>query len=142
MATKKILCIDWDGVIHSYTSGWTSADDVPDPPVPGALDFLRNATHAFDVYVYSSRSHQPGGIEAMQTALQDWYVDAAKLPDDVADEDASAVEAGIENFVLNILKWPTFKPSAFLTIDDRVHCFDGRFPAIDSLLAFQPWNRK
>ena len=38
--TKPILCLDFDGVIHSYTSGWKGARIILDPPVPGALDFI------------------------------------------------------------------------------------------------------
>ena len=62
---KPILCLDFDGVIHSYTSGWKGADVIPDPPVDGALDFLERASAHFDVQIFSSRSNQPGGIEAM-----------------------------------------------------------------------------
>jgi hypothetical protein len=32
---KPILCLDFDGVLHSYTSGWKGAAVIPDPPVPG-----------------------------------------------------------------------------------------------------------
>ena len=37
---KKILAIDFDGVLHSYTSGWKGARSIPDPPVYGSLDWL------------------------------------------------------------------------------------------------------
>ena len=37
----KTILLDFDGVIHSYTSGWKGAGVIPDPPVPGAIDFLR-----------------------------------------------------------------------------------------------------
>ena len=43
----KILCLDFDGVIHSFTSGWRGAGIIPDPPVPGALDFIKDATGEF-----------------------------------------------------------------------------------------------
>ena len=39
-ARKPIICLDFDGVIHSYTSGWKGAAVIPDPPVPGALEFI------------------------------------------------------------------------------------------------------
>ncbi len=41
---KPILCLDFDGVIHSYTSGWKGADVIPDPPVEGAMQFIWDAT--------------------------------------------------------------------------------------------------
>lgn len=39
MNKKPILNFDFDGVCHSYTSGWQSADTIPDDPVPGLFDF-------------------------------------------------------------------------------------------------------
>ena len=35
-----ILCIDFDGVLHSYSSGWKGARNIPDPPVTGAIEWL------------------------------------------------------------------------------------------------------
>ena len=31
----KTVVFDFDGVVHSYTSGWQGEDTIPDPPVPG-----------------------------------------------------------------------------------------------------------
>ena len=119
--TKPTLCVDFDGVIHSYTSGWQGADVVLDPPVPGALEFLRTASEHFDVCIYSSRSHEPGGSRAMQ----DWMVHHGFDPD----------------FVHFTLFWPRHKPSAFLTIDDRALTFTGTWPDPAQLLEFKPWNK-
>lgn len=119
--SKPILCLDFDGVIHSYTSGWKGADVIPDPPVADAIRFMREALEHFRVAIYSSRSGQPGGIEAMQAWLRrhadnlDWF-------------------AAIE--------WPTTKPSAFITIDDRALTFDGTWPRMENLKTFQPWNKR
>ena len=63
-------CLDFDGVLHSYTSGWKGADVIPDPPVEGAIAFLREAVKHFQVEIFSSRSHQPGGGYAMR----DWLL--------------------------------------------------------------------
>jgi len=63
---KPILCLDFDGVCHSYTSGWRGAAVIPDPPVDGLWDFLFTAMAVFEVHIFSSRSNQSGGITAMQ----------------------------------------------------------------------------
>lgn len=34
MKYQPNVVLDFDGVIHSYVSGWQGVDDVPDPPVP------------------------------------------------------------------------------------------------------------
>ena len=62
---KPILCLDFDGVIHSYTSRWQGAGVIPDPPVDGAIAFMLGALDRFDVVIFSSRSNQPGGLSAM-----------------------------------------------------------------------------
>jgi hypothetical protein len=47
-------------------------------------------------------------------------------------------------FVALYLRFPTQKPAAFLTIDDRAICFQGSFEQLDpeTLLAFKPWNKR
>jgi hypothetical protein len=131
----KTLCVDFDGVIHSYSSGWLGADTVPDPPVPGALDFLIMASTWFDVAIYSARSAQPGGIAAMKAALKRWLTGPGDGVGYARMNDA-------EEFVEKILKWPTAKPAAFLTLDDRVMCFDGTFPKASDLMDFKTWMEK
>jgi hypothetical protein len=44
-----ILCVDFDCVIHSFKSG-SQGDNtiIPDPPNPGALEWLWNATKHWD----------------------------------------------------------------------------------------------
>src|SRR5271163_3111820 len=78
MTGKQILCLDFDGVIHSYTSGWKGADVISDPPVPGAIAFMLSALIYFKVVIFSSRSHQRGGTDAMRRWLKEqagntWY---------------------------------------------------------------------
>lgn len=126
-----ILCIDFDGVLHSYTSGWKGADKVPDPPVKDAMAFLRETIRYFTVAIYSARSSQPGGIEAMKRAITTWLT---------GDLDMLWPEA--QHMVDTILVWPTTKPSAFLTLDDRAICFTGTFPTVVELMGFQTWQQK
>src|SRR5579872_5909444 len=62
---KPILCLDFDGVCHSYTSGWKGADVIPDDPVPGVFEFIKTCDEFFEVMIFSSRSNQAGGVDAM-----------------------------------------------------------------------------
>lgn len=127
---KPILCLDFDGVLHSYTSGWKGADVIPDPPVPGWLEFIAEADKHFEVHIYSSRSNRAGGIEAMQDWVWKHATNGAKV-----DETVSMPAAIIR------LKWPIEKPAAMVTIDDRALTFTGVWPDIAALLAFKPWNK-
>lgn len=125
---KPILCLDFDGVIHSYTSGWKGADVIPDPPVDGAIAFMLGALREFDVVIFSSRSNQAGGLSAMQDWLQHhagqcWY----ESPDG----------PGLES-----VRFVIEKPPALVTIDDRALTFDGTWPSFDSLKNFKPWNKR
>ena len=128
MTRKPILCLDFDGVIHSYTSGWQGAHIIPDPPVPGALAFMLEALKHFDVFIFSSRSHQHGGIAAMRAWLRShadglWH----PTPDGPGLEDVG---------------FCSYKPSAMVSIDDRAITFDGTWPSIETLKEFKPWNKK
>lgn len=128
--TKPILSVDFDGVIHSYTSGWKGATIIPDAPVPGALKFLRAAVEHFRVCVFSSRSHEPGGVQAMQL----WLWNNIQMCENIVEKEGVRWYTEIE--------WPKIKPPAFLTLDDRAITFDGTWPSIESLKVFKPWNKR
>lgn len=129
------LCLDFDGVLHSYVSGWKGAHFIPDAPVPGAMDFLVRACAVFDVQIYSSRSSQEGGIAAMKSWI-DYWLDKEFGWDKGADVVARA------NRVRNNLKYPTEKPAAFVTLDDRALTFTGVWPTVQEIQDFKPWNKK
>lgn len=120
---KLILNLDFDGVMHSYKSGWQGIDNIPDPPVPGVFDWLRRALFHFEVHVFSARSaNQLGRI-----AMYNWV---KKYAPDIADD----------------LVFTPEKSAMFIGIDDRVLQFYGDWsdPRFEprNLLAFQPWYRK
>lgn len=128
---KPILCLDFDGVIHSYKSGWKGARNIPDLPVEGAIDFMLEALRAgWDVVIHSSRARYWGGIRAMRGWLKEhagmaWY------------------EAGLGMFDgLEMVRFARWKPSALITIDDRAITFTGRWPTMQSLKDFKPWNKR
>lgn len=136
MPDKPILCLDFDGVLHSYTSGWKGADVIPDPPVKGAIAFVGEAVKYFRVAIFSSRSNQPGGLEAMQAWLAEhiFRYQTERQHATLAKAEARAIQ--------NAIKWPVEKPPALVTLDDRAITFTGEWPSLESLLAFKPWNKR
>jgi hypothetical protein len=127
--SKPILCLDFDGVCHMYTSGWKGADVIPDPYVPGLFEFLEQAQPYFDIQIFSSRSHQEGGVEAMTA----WFVAQRMAWRNVGGKSAS--DAPVE------LKFPKEKPPAFLGIDDRVLNFRGAWPDVEEIRGYKTWTQ-
>lgn len=127
---RPILCLDFDGVCHSYVSGWKGAANIPDDYVPGLFEFLEAVKDDFDVQVFSSRSHQEGGVEAMTF----WFVEQRKL------WRARGGEPPIDTPLT--LSFPKEKPAAMVSIDDRCLLFTGEWPSLEKLKTFQPWNKK
>ena len=134
-----ILCIDFDGVLHSYESGWKGPRNIPDEPVIGAIHWLRSLLSdpestccmaprylEFDVQIFSSRSRYWGAKGAMKRWLMKWF--------QVYGYPADLVE---------LLKFPTEKPPASIFIDDRAFRFEGSFPETSQMMKMlEPWNKK
>jgi hypothetical protein len=131
--SRPILCLDFDGVIHSYASGWCGPTNIPDPPVKGAIEWIRSLLGCpenvgigdryldFVIAIYSSRSKYPFAKRAMKNWLMKY---------------------GLTKYEIELIKFPLFKPPAFLQIDDRAITFTGKFPSVSEMKAFKPWNRK
>ncbi len=120
MSDKPILVLDFDGVLHSYSSGWMGAGVIPDPPVKGAQKFCDDVAKHFRLWIVSSRCNQEGGTEAIRQWLTKY-----RFP----------------IYVIHVSEDGT-KPPAFITLDDRAITFNGIFPSVEWLLTFQPWHKK
>lgn len=118
---RKTIAVDFDGVIHSYLSPWTSPECISDPPVPGALSFLQEAVARFDVVIFSVRAQHETGVRAIA-----WWLVHHGLPQDVVAQ----------------LRITHEKPKAIVYLDDRAWRFTGQFPSLDQLDAAVPWNRR
>jgi len=120
---KPILCLDFDGVIHSYKSGWQGATVIPDPPVPGVFEWMEAALVYFDIHIFSSRSDTAEG----RLAIQDYIGRHAK------------------GTLASRLIYAESKPHAFLSIDDRAIQFSGRWSDLqydpEKLRKFEPWYK-
>lgn len=119
MSRGQTICLDFDGVLHSYTSGWNGP--VPtDPPTEGAQAFvfaLRD--HGYDVVIQTTRANTAQGLMATVEWLK-----VHGFPDnlDVTHE----------------------KVPALLYVDDRGYRFEGDFGAVlkFALGNKQPWNSR
>ena len=112
---KKTVVFDFDGVIHSYTSGWKREDIIPDTPVLGIKEAISEIRKAgYEVVVVSTRCATNKGIEAVNKYLFENGI----VVDRVCKE----------------------KPPAIVYIDDRAICFDGKPQnLLDKINKFKPW---
>jgi hypothetical protein len=121
---NKIIAVDFDGVINSYKSGWTSPLDLPDAPVPGVFKWLETLvyTEGFSVIINSSRCKYDGFNEACIK----WFRKYG-MPEDII------VRIGFS----------ALKPAAYVTIDDRTINFTGdHFPTPDEINSYKSWVNK
>ena len=116
----KTISIDFDGVIHSYSSLWRGPSIIPDPPVPGAIEFIKKASKRFKIVIHSTRATQESGVNAIKNWLE---------------------ENGIDHKLLGILV-VSHKTKAVVYIDDRAWRFEGSFPSLEEIDNFKPWNKK
>lgn len=114
---KNAVVFDFDGVIHSYTSGWQGYANIPDPPVPGIREAIQEIREAgYDVIVVSSRCVHPEGKDAIAQYLAKNKIEVGAIME--------------------------HKPPAIVYIDDRAVCFDGKpEKLLSTIQMFKPWNR-
>lgn len=142
LPSKPILCLDFDGCIHSYTSGWREPHLILDPPNPGAIEALLGYLDHFCVCIHSSRLNRLNGdgeaaLRNMK-AMVDWLVRWGVLPELIRTFSDYQPDGLCEDRI-NLVRT---KPPAQVTIDDRGWTFDGTWPTVEQLKAFRPWNRR
>lgn len=114
---KQTVVFDFDGVIHSYISGWQGSSVIPDPPVPGIAEAIQEIRKHYIVAVVSTRCATPEGIEAVNDWLSKYRIE---------------VDAVLKE-----------KPPAIVYIDDRAICFDGNpSTLLSKIRMFEVWNKK
>lgn len=119
-STKKYtVAVDFDGVLHSYTSPWVDASVIPDPPVAGAADWLNAIREDFEVVIFTTRGNCEEGRDAVR-----YYLGQAGV------RDAETLRVTAE------------KIPALVYIDDRALRFDGsNFPTTQQVHQLKPWNK-
>lgn len=116
---KRSICVDFDRVLHSYTTPWTGESNISDPPIKGAFQWLTEMVQHFEVHLFSMRCNSEVGRVAMLA----WFR-----------------KYGLTEEVIAKLKITPGKPSALLYIDDRSFQFRGRFPDSEEIKGFKPWH--
>lgn len=115
----KTVVFDFDGVIHSYTSGWLGETTIPDPPVPGIREALKEIHGVgYEVVVVSTRCATAKG----KGAIEAWLYNN-----------------GLREYIDKVCKE---KPPAIAYIDDRAICFDGHPEnLLKKIQSFEPWYK-
>lgn len=126
---KPTICIDFDGVIHSYEYGWRNGE-IYGAVTKGFFEWAQEMVKHFNLVVYSSRSKDIDERGKMYRWMHDRWNEWMRASQNVTlhfDDFTFAHE----------------KPSAFITIDDRCICFDGDWSKItaESIFNFKPWNK-
>ena len=114
---KPTVTMDFDGVIHSYTSGWQGADKCPDPLVKGIDEVIKDLRKDYKVVIVSSRAETVEGRLAIRDYLKKYNIEVDGI--------------GCE------------KQPAIVYIDDRAICFNGDTTNLaEQVRNFKPWTKK
>lgn len=66
----QTICLDFDGVIHSYQHGWQGEAVIPDPPVHKVDLAIKELRKDYRVVVFSARCRTDEGVEAIRAWLK------------------------------------------------------------------------
>lgn len=137
MSKRYTVAVDFDGVLHSYTTPFIAPHVIPDEPVDGAIEWLHRIIQKFDVVVFSTRCKTRAGRNAMRA----WLKENAH---DEWDGKSYSWESRPQEYGLKHVTFATDKPTALAYIDDRAIRFDGpgKFPEVQAIYNARPWNRK
>ena len=97
--TPRTVCLDFDGVVHSYRSGWRGPESIPDLPIHGTREAIARLREHFRVVIYSGRCRTEGG----RKAIANWLAQHGIEVDEVCEH----------------------KPPALVYVDDRAIPFRG-----------------
>ena len=99
---RPVICLDFDGVIHSFETGWIDADVIPDKPIDH-MSGLINSLHQKGavILVHSSRCGYEGGVEA--------------------------IEKWLKKNNISVTKVCKHKPNADVYVDDLAYKFEGHY---------------
>jgi hypothetical protein len=109
---KLTVCLDFDGVVHSYHSGWCGDAEIPDAPIHGVERAIRKLREDYRVVIHSVRCNSDQGRQA----IENWLARHRIEVDEVCRE----------------------KPPSLVYVDDRAIRFTGDWQAtLDAIRTFR-----
>lgn len=99
LPVRRTICLDFDGVVNSYRSGWTGVDSIPDPPIHGTDRAIERMRQDYRVVIHSARCATAEG----RAAIESWLTKHGIKVDEICEH----------------------KPPAMVYIDDRAIAFRG-----------------
>lgn len=125
---RYTVAVDFDGVIHSYTSPWVAPHIIPDAPVDGAISWLFRTIQRFEVVIFTTRGKTWRGRWAVRRWLR-------RHAGNLWNESPGA--RGLEDVTVTATK-----PAALIYLDDRAYRFTGtNFPDAEEVHRARPWNK-
>jgi hypothetical protein len=151
MSKRYTIAVDFDGVLHSYISPWKNAQTIPDPPVEGAMEWLRGISNKYDIAITSTRNKTWLGRRAMRSWIKEnlcevvykWAAKSNFLAHNFTGLDCEdEVHLMVED-IMRKITFPKYKPPALIYLDDRAIRFEGprSFPTSEMIRKARPWNK-
>lgn len=120
------IAIDFDGVLHAYSKGWSDGS-IYDGPVPGSAEAMKRLKEqGHTLYIFSTRTNP-----------------VFKKKDDAQDQ-KKMMEEWLQQHDIPFDKvWTFGKPMADLFIDDRAIGFRGNWNStLEEVASFKVWNKE
>jgi ribonucleotide monophosphatase NagD (HAD superfamily) len=119
------IAIDFDGVIHEYSKGWTTGQ-IYDPPVKGAREALQQLkARGHTIYLFTTRTNSM--FRKKDEPDQKLMIEAWMKQHDIPYDKI----------------WTFGKPMADIFIDDRALHFRGDWnETLEQVEVFKVWNKQ
>lgn len=140
MSEQRLICFDFDGVLYTYESGWQGLTNLVDPPVEGALPFIRQCfAQGCEVAIWSMRTARDRYLEGDN--IHGYHFSPER------DQGIKAIQKwllywGLEPELVSRIEFPFGKCNYTLIVEDRGFRFRGKdYPDISDVDALEPWMK-
>ncbi len=121
------VAIDFDGVLHKYSMGWADGTCY-DPPLDGAIEFLKDQMLTNSVFIFSTR---------MPEHIIEWFTKyAPEIP-------TESITVGTQFYnKMGVIGVTRQKIVAHVYVDDRGITFVGNFDKLKNQIEnFKTWQQ-